>query len=469
MCAILLSLSGALYLSLMKNPIRLLLLFWVLSTPAFAQQTPSILPLQERAVLEDKLLQERLDNLLPTLMRKQGIDMWLISAREYNEDPVLKTMLPATWLAARRRTILLFYDNGKTVERLAVARYDVGNLFKGAWNPEQEPDQWKRLATLIAERNPKKIGLNFSTHFGHADGLAKTEWDHLMRHLPKAQQKRLVSAEKLAVDWLQVRTETELELYEQISQIGHSIIAEGFSEKVIQPGITTTEDVVWWFRERIAELKLEAWFHPTVDVQRANPGAGDSERSFAQRPEQEVIEYGDLVHCDLGITYLRLNTDVQQLAYVLKPGETDAPDYLKKALTAGNRLQDILTSHMQPGKTGNEVLQATLAQAKQENMVASIYSHPIGYHGHGAGPAIGMWDKQEGVPGTGDYPLQHNTAYAIELNAKVTLPEWNNKEIRVMLEEQAVLTPAGIRYINGRQKELLLIPRQFKQGNYLQQ
>lgn len=452
----------------MKKLLPFLLLL-LLVTPISAQQMPAILPLQERAVLEDKLLQERLDQLLPTLMRKQGIDMWLIIAREYNEDPVIKTMLPATWLAARRRTILLFYDNGKTVERLAVARYDVGNLFKGAWNPEQEPDQWKRLAALIAERNPKKIGLNYSPHFGHADGLAKTEWNNLMLYLPKVQQKRVVSAEKLAVDWLQIRTETELELYEQISKIGHSIISEGFSEKVIKPGTTTTDDVVWWFRERIAELKLEAWFHPTVDVQRANPGAGDSERSFAERPAQEVILHGDLLHCDLGITYLKLNTDVQQLAYVLKPGENDAPDYLKKALATGNRLQDVLTSHMQTGKTGNEALKATLAQAKQENIVASIYSHPIGYHGHGAGPAIGMWDKQQGVPGTGDYPLQHNTAYAIELNAKVTLPEWNNKEIRVMLEEQAVLTPSGIRYINGRQKELLLIPGQGKAGNYLQQ
>ncbi|PVY42956.1 M24 family metallopeptidase [Pontibacter virosus] len=446
-----------------------LLLLLSLAVPAFAQQMPTILPLQERAALEDKILQERLDKLLPTLMRKQGIDMWLVIAREYNEDPVIKTMLPATWLAARRRTILLFYDNGKTVERLAVARYDVGNLFKAAWDPEKEPDQWKRLAALIAERNPKKIGLNYSPNFGHADGLAKTEWDNLMRSIPKSQQAKVVSAEKLAVDWLQVRTETELELYEQISQIGHSIIAQGFSEQVIRPGKTTTEDVVWWFRERIADLKLQAWFHPTVDVQRANPGAGDSERSFAERPAQEVILHGDLVHVDLGISYLNLNTDVQQLAYVLKPGETDAPDYLKNALATGNRLQDILTSHMKPNRTGNEVLKATLAQAKQENIVASIYSHPIGYHGHGAGPAIGMWDNQEGVPGTGDYPLQPNTAYAIELNAKVTLPEWNNKEIRVMLEEQAALTPAGIRYIDGRQKKLLLIPRQPNFINYLQQ
>ncbi|WP_026236417.1 M24 family metallopeptidase [Pontibacter roseus] len=453
----------------MRKLFPLLLLSLLFLADASAQQLPSILPLRERATLEDKLLQERLDNLLPNLMRRHGVDMWLIIAREYNEDPVIRTMLPATWLAARRRTILLFHDNGKQVERLAVARYDIGNLFKGAWNPEQEPNQWKRLAALIAERNPKKLALNTSPHFGHADGLTKTEWDSLMHHMPKAQQQRVVSAEKLAVDWLQVRTQTELDLYEQISQLGHRIIAEGFSEQVIQPGETTTEDVVWWFRERISELKLEAWFHPTVDVQRANPGAGDSEPFFAQRPAQEVIQSGDLLHVDLGITYLTLNTDVQQLAYVLKPGEKDAPAYLKKALATGNHLQDILTSHMKPGRTGNEVLKATLAQAKKENIEASIYSHPIGYHGHGAGPAIGMWDMQRGVPGTGDYPLQTNTVYAIELNAKVTLPAWNNKEIRVMLEEQAALMPQGMRYIHGRQKELLLIPRQVISGSYLGQ
>lgn len=417
--------------------------------------------MKERASVEDQLLQERLEHLLPALMRKHNIEMWLIITREYNEDPVIKTMLPATWLAARRRTILLLHDQGagKGVERLAVARYDIGNLFSSAWKPEEEPNQWKRLAALISARNPNKIALNFSPHFGHADGLAKTEWDSLMHYLPAAHQKRVVSAEKLAVDWLQTRTETELDLYEHISRIGHSIIAEGFSEQVIHPGITTTEDVVWWYRERVAELKLDTWFHPTVDVQRANPGAGDSQRSFSQRPEQEVIMPGDLVHVDFGITYLRLNTDVQQLAYVLKPGESEAPAYLRKALAVGNRLQDILTSNMKPGRTGNEALRETLAQAKKEKIAASIYSHPIGYHGHGSGPAIGMWDMQQGVPGTGDYPLQVNTAYAIELNARVTIPEWNNKEIRIMLEEQAVLTPKGVRYINGRQKELMLIPR----------
>ncbi|ARS34745.1 M24 family metallopeptidase [Pontibacter actiniarum] len=445
----------------MKKLLPILLLLLLAAKEATAQQAPAVLPLRERASLEDDLLRERLEKLLPDLMRRAGIDMWLVVAREYNEDPVAKTMLPATWLGARRRTILLFYDRGAAggIKKLAVARYNIGNLMQGVWAPEQEPNQWKRLAQLVSERSPRKVGLNYSPLFAHADGLTKAEYDSLLHYLPPAQRQAVVSAEGLAVDWLQTRTARELDLYEQISRIGHDIIAEGLSERVIHPGVTTTEDVVWWYRERVAELKLSSWFHPTVDLQRANPGAGDSQRSFSERPGVEVIMPGDLLHVDFGISYLGLHTDVQQLAYVRRPGETEAPVYLKKALAVGNRLQDILTSKLQEGKTGNQALKEALTQAQKERIAASIYSHPIGYHGHGAGPAIGMWDMQQGVPGTGDYPLRHNTAYAIELNAKVNLPEWNNKEIRVMLEEQAVLTPNGLRYLGGRQKELLLIPR----------
>lgn len=421
----------------------------------------SILPLRDRAKMQDELLMDRFENLLPSLMRDQNIDMWLVIGREYNEDPVLKTMLPSTWLNARRRTILLFFDDGKQkgIERLAVARYDVGNLFKAAWNPEQEPNQWKRLAALISERAPKKIGLNFSTHFAHADGITKTEYDSLLFYLPTQHKNKITSAEKLAVNWLQVRTEKELQVYETICRIGHQIIAEAFSEKVVHPGITTTDDVVWWMRERVAELKLQTWFHPTVDIQRANKGEGDSQRPFSQQPKEDVIRYGDLLHLDFGIEYLNLHTDVQQLAYVLKPGEKEAPQYLKNALKVGNQLQDLLTQSIQLNASGNFILKTTLDAAKKEGIIASVYTHPIGFHGHGAGPAIGMWDMQNGVPGSGDYPLLYNTAFAIELNARVQIPEWSNKEIRVMLEEQAVFTPQGVKYLDGRQKELLLIPR----------
>jgi len=442
----------------MKNTLLALLL--LLSLPLCAQyDMPHILPLKAQGELQDRWLQQRAQSILPGLMRREGIDMWVLIAREYNEDPVLKTMLPSFWRSARRTTMLLIYDTGDSLQTLACARYDVGEVFKKAWDKEQEPDQWARLRQLIEERNPKKIAVNRSEHFGLADGLSACHYDKLMEYLPDAYQERVASGERLAIGWLETRTAEEMVVYQQVCRIAHAIIAEGLSGQVIQPGVTTTDDVAWFYRERIRELGLTAWFHPTVDVQRANPDSDGSTRSFASRPGAEAIQPGDLVHCDFGITYLGLNTDTQQNAYVLRPGETQAPDYLQAAHRKGLQLMDILTGEFEQGRSGNEVLANALAKAKAAGLKPQIYTHPIGYHGHGAGPTIGLWDQQEGVPHRGDYPLYYNTAYSIELNTKVYLPEWD-KEIRMMMEEDAFFDADGVRYIDGRQEELWLIPRQ---------
>ena len=422
-------------------------------------QTP-ILPERERARVVDEILEDRFNNLLPQLMRREGIDMWIIISREYNEDPVMKTMLPSTWLSARRRTIMVFYDAGgdKPLEKLAIARYDVGNLLKGEWDINVQPNQWLALAKVIDDRNPKKIALNFSKDYGHSDGLTYTEHKEFMTALAEKQKAKIVSADRLAVAWLETRSEKEAAIYPIICRISHQIIEEAFSEKVIHPGITTTDDVVWWMRQKVTDLGLETWFHPTVDIQRLDPESFDHLRTFSKRPSKQVIMPGDLLHCDFGITYLRLNTDQQQHAYVLRSGETDIPEYLKKAFMQGNRLQDILTSRFKVGTTGNKMLLESLEQAKKEGITGSIYSHPIGVHGHAAGPTIGMWDQQQGVPGTGDYPLFQNTAYSIELNAAVEIPEWK-KTIRIMLEEDGYFDANGFRYLDGRQKEMFTIPR----------
>ncbi|MEQ8684651.1 MAG: M24 family metallopeptidase [Imperialibacter sp.] len=421
---------------------------------------PKILTQREQAEVIDRWLEERIKYLLPDLMRREGLDMWLIIAREYNEDPVIRTMLPATWLAARRRTILVVYDPGagKELETYAIARYNVGSAFKMAWNPAIQPDQFKALSRLIQEKNPKKIGINKSEHFAQTDGITSNEYDQLMNVLPKNFQQKVVSAEKLAIGWLETRTESEMIVYQQIVRIAHQIIQEAFSDKVIQPGITSTDDVVWWMRERIKELKLDTWFHPSVSIQRQDPESFDHLRSFSERPGEQVILPGDLLHTDFGITYLRLNTDTQQHAYILKPGETEPPKFLQEAFSQGNKVQDALTGNFVMGKSGNEILKAALDQSKAAGLKPSIYTHPIGYYGHASGPTIGMWDQQDGVPFNGDYPLYHNTAYSIELNASVFIKEWN-KEIRIMLEEDGYFDETGFRYIDGRQKELMVIPR----------
>ena len=421
-------------------------------------QTNNILPMRHRAKVIDRWLEERIQTVLPDLMRKEQVDMWLIISREYNEDPVIKTFLPSTWHAARRTTMLVIYDNGDSLETYAMARYNVGSIFQKAWNKAIQPDQWKALSRLIQEKNPNKIGINKSETFALADGISATEYELLMRNLPSKFQERVTGVENLAVGWLETRSVGEMATYQSIVRIAHQIIQEGFSQEVITPGITTTDDVVWWYRDRIRELSLVTWFHPSVSIQRANPESFEHLRAFSDRPQDQVIYPGDLLHVDFGITYLRLNTDTQQHAYVLRPGETDVPASLKKALANSNRVQDILIDNYAIGRSGNAILKGALEQCEKEGLKAVIYTHPIGYQGHGAGPTIGLWDQQGGVPGRGDYPLNYNTAYSIELNSSTHVEEWG-KEVRIMLEEDGFFGEDGFRYIDGRQKEFILIPR----------
>src|SRR5210317_793152 len=422
----------------------------------------SILSVMEQTTVIDEILEERFDQLLPKLIYQAEIDMWLVISREYNEDPVIKTMLPATWLNARRRTILLFYRDKKnnTIEKLAVARYNVGKQIISAWDKEKKPDQWERLITLIKERNPKKIGLNFSKDHNIADGLDKTDYDEFMAYLPKNMHAKVVSAEHLAVGWIETRTEKEMVIYNQLVSITHEIIAEAFSEKVITPGVTTTTDVEWWMRQKVSDLGLKTWFHPTVDIQRSEEVLVSHLYSFSGRPEKEVILPGDLLHCDFGITYLRLNTDCQELAYVLKPEESKAPDFLASALASGNKVQDYLTKNMKLGLVGNTILSNALSEAKGNGLRPAIYTHPLGLYGHSAGTTIGMWDSQNGIDKADGnaYQLNPNTVYAIELNNTFYIPEWK-RDIRIMFEEAGFVGEEGFRYVNGRQTSFLLIPR----------
>ena len=418
----------------------------------FAQE---ILNLKDRATLIEKIQKDRLDNLLPELMSKNGIDMWIIITREYNEDPIIKTLLPPTWLNARRRTILVFSfdESTKKTESVAISRYNFGKNIKSIWDKEKNPNQMLALKDYIDKVNPKKIGLNYSENFALIDGISKSDYELFYSSISNDIKQRIVSAENLGIQWIETRTKLEKEIYKDLVSITQNIINEAFSNKVIEPGKTTTDDVVWWMREKVLELKLKTWFHPTVDVQRNEQS---DLYAFDGKSKYDIIQPGDLVHCDFGISYLTLNTDCQQIAYVLKSDEKEAPEFLTKALKDANKLQDILTSEFELDKTGNEILLNSLKIAKEKGLDPQIYTHPLGTFGHSAGTTIGMWDSQEGVPIKGDVLMKYNTVYAIELNNKSFIKDWN-KEVRIMLEEAGLFEENGFKYINGRQEEIILI------------
>ena len=439
--------------------------------PSAGSGTQPFLPgLRERAALYNGWLAERFERVLPEVMRREGIDMWVVVCREHAEDPVYPTLVPYPNMFAWRLTMLLFFDRGGAagVERIAVNPYgsgdfnrEIGDHYRPGWvDPAEDP--WARLARLVRERDPKRIAIDESKVFAFADGLSATLKERLAAALGPELAGRLVSAERLAVGWLEKRVPAELAFYARLAALNRRVAAEAFSRAVIEPGVTTIDDLAWWTRERFAALGVEAWFQPIFYILRppegtAGEAAGGASAAASGEADRRVVRPGDVLRCDIGFAALGLTTDLQEVAYVLREGETDAPAGWREALSLGNRLQDILAAEFREGRTGNETLAAALAAARAEGLEARIYSHPLNRYGHGAGSRVGLPDMQGGVPGMGDYPLHIDTCWAIELGVAAVVPEWGGQKVQLALEQSAVFTAAGVAYPAGRQTTFRLI------------
>jgi Xaa-Pro aminopeptidase len=455
-------------------PLLTLTLALAVAAPAAAQTSNRPFGTQrEQAALQQQWLQKRLDTFLPGLMRQYGIDMWVVPMREYNEDPIFSALVAPETFAARRRTIYVFFDRcaakaapaaAECIERIALGGSSQGGVFearraavKAAGDVRgQQAElwgdaQWLVLKEVLEERNPGVIGINRSTVFAFSDGLTAGELQGMSAALGETWTSRFRETGTLPVDLLAVRLPEEEAYFRRMNELVWSLTQEMFSSKTIMPGKTRTSDLVWWWREKVVDLGLQTWFQPSVSVQRQ----GTTAAALGSDP---IIEPGDVLHCDVGITVARLNTDTQHNAYVLKPGETDAPEGLKRALANANALQDIVMSEIRPGRTGNEILAASLARMKERKITGTLYSHPIGLHGHGAGPLIGLWDYQEGVPGRGDAKVIPSMWYSIELQATTPVPEWGGQQVRMAQEEDAIIGADGkIRWALKRQDALFLV------------
>jgi len=423
--------------------------------------------LREQAAIQQQWLQLRLDRVLPRLMREHGVEMWIIPAREYNEDPVFWSIVSPTTMAARRRTIYVFHDRGgeQGVERLAIGGTSQGGLYTVVRDPQARagaaggtirlaepfgPDQWTLLPPIVRERDPRTIAVNISHTHAFSDGLSAGEWEQLQAALGPEYVSRVVRRELLALQYIEERLPEMLPPYTRMQEVVHEIIGTAFSNRVITPGVTSTQDVVWWLRQRVNDLGLGTWFQPSVSVQRRGVEMGDSTNPLILR--------GDVLHTDFGITVMGLNTDTQHMGYVLREGEMEPPAGLRAALARSNRLQDLLLEEMGPGRSGNEVLAATRARMTAEGIDGTVYTHPIGDRGHGAGPTIGLWDRQEGVVGRGDVPLRPNTWFSIELQATTPVAEWDGQRVRMAQEEDAMIDSDGARrWILKRQETFHIV------------
>ncbi len=429
---------------------------------ARAGDIEGILPLRERARVYNEILEWRLDNILPAIMREEGVDMWLVINFEYAEDPVYMTLVPEPIMSARRLSILIFHDSEDGFKKLTANWHGSGSagpMYENIFTDRSRGanHQFTVVAEYIREHDPQKIAINYAPEpeylddFSHSNGLSAFHKDLLERALDPEHLDRIVSGRRICIRWFETRSPRELSLYRHLAGIAHDLIAEFYSNEVIIPDVTTTEDVRWWIRQRINDLGLDTWFQPSFSIRRS---PADTEKYGR---DDNVIRRGDLLHSDVGIVYLGLTTDMQHSAYVLRIGETDAPEGLKDLLRKGNRLQEIHLEEMREGRTGNEILRSILERGRAEGLRPIVYTHPVGPYGHGSGTMIGMTEKQEFVPGTGEHPLHVNTVYAMEFSVAGDVPEWGGVEVRLGLEEQAVVTSEGARFVDGYPRSFYLI------------
>ena len=414
---------------------------------------PQVLPMRQQSDLIYGVLKKRLETILPVAMRETGFDMWLILCQEDDLDPVFTTLIPMdTWCPILQ--MLIFYDRGKEegIERINLSMTNTHDLYAQPWQGRHQKEQWPYLAEIIEERDPKRIGINIGAVQWAAGSLTHNLYAQLVKALPTEYVERLTSAEPLVTRWLATLTDKELQLFEHVVNVAHHLLAECYSRRAVVPGATTTQDLEWYYWQRCADLGFQVAFKPFFNLVRSEA----MKERFGEK--DHVIRPGDLIHSDVGIRYLRLNSDHQQCAYVLGKGEHDAPEGMKRLMAEANRLQDIFMAEFRQGLSGNELLENILTRARNKGVPnPKVYSHSLGLFLHEPGPLIGLPWEQERCQGRGDVRLQYSNCFTMELSVCDHLPEWGGQKVVMALEEDVAFTQQGCHPIDGRQTDLYLI------------
>lgn len=414
---------------------------------------PRLLTLREQMNVRQGWLRKRFESVLPAMMRKHCISMWIVTTEEFHTDPVIPSITPPVPIVGRR-DFFIFFDTGTNVERIAVVRYDEEQL-KQHYRLMSPPSDklGETLKSIVETRDPASIALNFGYRRGQTDGITHDAFKFLAESLGQKYEKRFVSAGNLITDYLDTRLPEELDHYRTAVLVTDILTRRAFSNEVIRPGITTVGDVRWWFLQQLNDLGLDTWFQPDIRIQRRAVSNSQSQQFLSVASESDIIRRGDVIHIDCGLNYMGLSTDWQKHAYVLGPGEKTVPVGLRQAMRNTNSLQDALTGIARPGMTGAEVYDATMAEMKRQGIEAMIYSHPIGNHGHGLGPSIDF----RRTLGNSPERFRLGSYTSIELNTSTPVAEWGGQKVTIMGEDDAYMTADGFKFVRPRQNAFYII------------
>ena len=452
---------------MMNRAFRITLVCGVMLLGAFAalvsaqkpklEPLPKLLPVREQQALRERWLKTRLDTMLLPMMRQQKIDMWIVTNEEFHPEPVVPYIAPPIPYQGRRDFFIFADRGGDKLDRIALVRYPEEHLkyFFEVLNPPGK-DIASTLRKLVDERSPKAIALNMGGTRGATNGLTHDAYKFLTDTLGPEHSAKFVSAAPLIVEYMDTRLQEELEPYRTAVAVTDILTQRAFSNEVITPGKTTVGDVRWWFLQQVANLGLDVWFQPDMRIQRQNQETGKTQQFLSVAEESVVIQRGDVIHIDCGINYLGLSTDWQKMGYVLREGEKDAPEGLKKALINTNRLQDALFTHIKPGAKGFEVYDATMSDMKSAGIEAMIYSHSVGTQGHALGASVDFRRPAAGAAQI-EPPFREWSYTSIELNTSTPVAEWNGQKVTIMMEDDAYLSNEGMKWFRPRQTAFYLI------------
>lgn len=416
---------------------------------------PPPLPMARQIAVREGWLEHRYRLLLP-MMRAHKVGMWIVVNEEFHDDPLTWIVAPPRPYVGRRDVFVFADAGGAGLARAAITGYSEESVQRLFESPDEPVPLAKALPALVARYRPETIALAIGGTRGVTRSLTHDAYLAIVEALGPEGTKRIVPAEPLIEELLDTRIPDEMPHYQLLVEWTEHLGRRALSNEVITPGVTTVGDVRNWLYTQSHAAGFAPWFQPDLRVQR-RAAAGASSRGFlAVAKEAVVIERGDLVHLDFGLNYMGLASDWQKMAYVLREGETAVPAGLQAAMAHTNALQDALASRSRPGKAAGDVHAETMAEMEAKGITAQIYSHPLGFQGHGLGPSIDMRAAQREASAP-PRPLRKGAYLAMELNTRTPLAEWDGQPVTIMAEDPVYLSDEGWRFFRPRQEAFYVI------------